>query len=202
MNHYSKNVVDISIAKVKSGEIEKRDKIEKYKKISFVLVVILLVVAGFYTYDPEITKPFLNAQEPVSKHLENGSVEVTISQDGSGHYIFIGEINGKKVKFLLDTGATNVSVPTGVANYLGMPFGDTYYSTTANGKSLSYASKAAEVKVGNISLFNVTASVATGMGGDKILLGMSFLKNLDVMQKNGKIYLTQKKLIRGIGRGF
>ncbi|BCE03526.1 retropepsin-like aspartic protease family protein [Marinicellulosiphila megalodicopiae] len=195
MDHDSKKIVDISTARIKIVEVEKRKKIEKFKKYLFIVVVVLLVFFGIYSYDPNITEPLLNAQHPITKTLENGDVQVSLSQGAGGHYIFIGQINGKEVKFLLDTGATNIAVPTGVANYLGMPFGKTYYSTTANGKALSYASKAKEVRVGEIYLFDVKASVATGMEGDEILLGMSFLKNLKVVQENGKMYLIQKKLI-------
>lgn len=187
-----KNVIDISIARAKNSDIKKQERIVKIKQTCFIFTILFLIGIGFYTYEPDITKPFLNAQKPVSERLKNGDVIVTISQDSSGHYVFIGEMNGKEVKFLLDTGATNVSVPTGVANYLDMPFGNTYYSTTANGKSLSYASKANEIKVGEIVMYDVKASVATGMEGDAILLGMSFLKSLSVTQENGKIFLTQK----------
>ena len=191
MDDNSKKVVDIFIARAKNGDIEKERRLDKLKKCVFILFLMSLVFLGFYTYETEITKPSLNAEYPVSKLLPDGTVEVLINQHASGHYIFIGEINGKEVKFLLDTGATTIAVPVGLANYLKLPFGESFYSSTANGNSLSYASKAKNVKVGEISLSNVDAAVPTGMKGDEILLGMSFLKDLKLIQEDRKLYLVK-----------
>jgi aspartyl protease family protein len=136
--------------------------------------------------------PSFNAQAPEVTILDDGEIQVTISQNQHGQYNFLGEINGYKAKFILDTGATYITVPGSIAKKLSLPVGGSYYSHTANGRSLSYASEAKVVNVGGIALFNVEVSISTGLEGDAILLGMSFLKNLSVTQKDGKITISQK----------
>ncbi|MCV6627843.1 MAG: retroviral-like aspartic protease family protein [Cellvibrionaceae bacterium] len=194
MDEHSQKIVNIATARMKTGEARKEPRLEMAKKISFITAAGLLLAWGIYSYEPDITEPYLNAAEPKTSYLNNGQAVVTIKQDSQGHYLFIGEINGKKVKFLLDTGATLVAVPPGVARYLGLPFGQSVKSHTANGESISYLSRARQIKVGGITLNNIEASIATGFEGDTILLGMSFLKNLSVKQEAGKMYLSRKTL--------
>jgi aspartyl protease family protein len=191
MNEDSRKIVNLALVRMASGEIEKEIRFRRIKKITIVSISLIAIVLAGYFWKPTVLVPVLNAQEPKSNHVVGGGIEVVLEQDRFGHYIFIGEINNKRVKFLLDTGATMISVPTLVAKYLKMPFGKTYYSETANGKALSYRSVVNNVKVGDISLFNVDASIAAGMEGDEILLGMSFLKNLTIKQENGKMILIQ-----------
>lgn len=188
----SKNVVDISMARVMRGDVEKERRKEKAKVKVFWVILLTLISAAIYLYDPDTTVPLLNVQRPISSLNDKDEITVTINQDEYGHYSFIGEINNKEVKFLLDTGATTVAVPKGVANYLGLHYGQTYYSNTANGKSLSYEAIAKEIRVGAITLINVESSISSGLEGDEILLGMSFLKNLSIIQEQGKIVLMQK----------
>ena len=54
---------------------------------------------------------------PESLH-GNGYVEVNLASGRQGHYMAGGKINGEAVTFLLDTGATQVAVPTEVAQRL------------------------------------------------------------------------------------
>lgn len=199
MDEKSKKVVDISLGRVLRGEVEreikkaKRMRCLKYIFSSFILAFLL--VALYLGYDPDVRKPNFYGQVPETSYNNEGDILVTLKQDEFGHYIFVGEINGVKVDFLLDTGATRVSVPKRIANFIGLPYGESYYSNTANGKSLSYGTVANIVTVGGISLFEIEASISTGMEGDEVLLGMSFLKNLEIIQKNGEIVLKGSSFI-------
>ncbi len=192
MSQISNNVVDITVARNTKDDVDKAIQIEKIKRVAFIFAVILTVGFAGYLNNTDKKRPLLNAQIPSTAHLDNGDVEVTIEQQQSGHYLFIGEINRKKVKILVDTGATYVAVPPGIARYLGMPFEEIYYSNTANGKSMSYKSTANQIKVGGIEMFDVQASVATGLEGDVILLGMSFFKNLSLVQENETLKIISR----------
>lgn len=198
MDENLKSIVDASLARVTNGVVDKEIRKDKYLKVLKYIVLtvscISLPIFIYFYYDPNIQKPSLDFQLPETIYKENGEIQVRVKQDNYGHYTFVGEINGIKVDFLLDTGATNVSIPQKVARFIKLPFGKSYFSNTAKGKSLSYHSSAEVVAVGGISLYNVEASISTGMEGDEILLGMSFLKNLEVVQKNGELIISAKKI--------
>ncbi len=191
MDEQSKNVVDIALARVANGEVQKEIRRSKLKKYGSTFSLVAILVISVYFYEPNTYIPTLTAQQPRTSVTDEGNIQVSVQQDRQGHYVFQGEINGKKVVFLLDTGATNVAVPVDVAQYLRLPMGESYYSNTANGKSLSYASQSKKVKVGGIELMDIETSIATGMKGDEILLGMSFLKNLSIRQDKGKMVLIK-----------
>jgi aspartyl protease family protein len=191
MDEGSKKVVDITLAKIANGEIEKEKHKEKIKKSVFMIVCLLILTLAVYFYEPMYV-PDPNTQEPRTILDSHEKVQVLIEQNDYGHYIFSGAINSKKVKFMLDTGATTLAIPTFVANYLGLKIGKTISGNTANGVSRGYETTAREVKVGGIMMSDVEAVILPNMKGDHILLGMSFLKNLSIQQDAGQIILTQK----------
>ncbi|MGH1350596.1 MAG: retropepsin-like aspartic protease family protein [Methyloligellaceae bacterium] len=156
-------------------------------KSNNILWVFLIGLIAYLMYN------FSPYQKPTSKILSNLNTEVTVKADPQGHYIFTGEINGKKVFFLFDTGATSVAIPPKIANKLGVVRGTKYYSHTANGKALSYATNLNEVKVGDIRMRDVQGSIATGMKGNYVLLGMSFLRHVEITQFKGTLKLRVRQ---------
>jgi aspartyl protease family protein len=191
MDEESKKVVDITLSRIAQGTVDRERRKETFKKSAVLVVFFLLVTLAIYFHEP-LPPPDLNAQVPETINHPNGDVQVLIKQNNNGHYIFLGEINGKKVKFLLDTGATYIAIPVFEARYLGLMTGKSHYAKTANGLAKAYDTTASEVKVGGIVLSNVEAAVLPNMKGDEILLGMSFLKDLSIRQEGGRISITQK----------
>ena len=61
--------------------------------------------------------------DPASVKLADGSLQVVLLRNRQGHYVSAGTINGKPVTFLLDTGATDVAVPVGIAKKLDLKHG-------------------------------------------------------------------------------
>ena len=107
--------------------------------------------------------------------------------------IIIGSsINEFPVTFLVDTGATGVAIPASVAEILSLPVGRRLSTSTAAGATTAYLSRLDTVRVGNIILSNVEAAIVPKMQTDYILLGMSFLKHIDLIQKDGFLTLRQK----------
>ena len=121
----------------------------------------------------------------------HGIYEVELLRNRQGHYVANGWINNQPVVFLLDTGATVVSVPERVANRLKLKPGIMSYSETANGTIETYSTRLDSVGLGEIQLNNVAAHINPYMEGDEILLGMSFLKHLELMQKGDTLTLRQ-----------
>jgi len=103
-----------------------------------------------------------------------------------------GSINGKPVTFLVDTGASFVSMETEQVEYIGAKTGKVQWLNTANGKSKGYEVPLDEVRVGGIVVRNVMGNSSDGMsmGGD-ILLGMSFLNEIEMNIDDDVMTLTQ-----------
>jgi aspartyl protease family protein len=131
--------------------------------------------------------------DPESVH-GSGYVEVHLASSRQGHYLAGGKINGEAVTFLLDTGATQVAVPTEVAQRLGLQAGAPITISTANGRATAHRTRLQRLQLGDIVLTDVDALIAPGMGGDDVLLGMSALKQLEFTQRGGTLMLRQSTL--------
>lgn len=124
--------------------------------------------------------------------LQSGAaVEVRLLANRQGHYLLNGQINGRDVTFLLDTGATFVAIPASLAQRLQLPQGRRFQVNTANGTADSYATTIDRLQLGEIGLSNVAAGIVPGMGGNDILLGMSALQQLEFSQQGGELILRQ-----------
>jgi aspartyl protease family protein len=128
--------------------------------------------------------------ELVSRHSGN-RIEVVLDRNRDGHYVATAEINRVPVEVLLDTGATDVSIPAHLAGRLGLKRGTPMMVTTANGTVPVYATRLNEMRIGDIVLHNITATINPHTGDDFVLLGMSFLKQLEFTQRNGQLILSQ-----------
>lgn len=122
--------------------------------------------------------------------MEN-AIEVRLQGNRGGHYLTGGYINGEPVTLLLDTGATMVAVPAGLASELGLRRGPAFMVTTANGMAESFRTRIDRLQIGDIELRDVDAAIVPGMGSDDVLLGMSALRQLDFSQRGGELLLRQ-----------
>ncbi|MCU4677612.1 TIGR02281 family clan AA aspartic protease [Catenovulum sp. 2E275] len=129
-------------------------------------------------------------QQPISEY-QAGGIEVTLQRNAYGHYVTNGYINRQSVTFLLDTGATNVSIPQEVAERLNLPKGPTQSVNTANGIVQVYQTRLDSLNIGDIQLRNVAANINPYMQGEQILLGMSALKRIEFSQRGDQLTLKQ-----------
>ncbi len=130
--------------------------------------------------------------DPASYLSDSGKSEVYLQQNRQGHYLVQGKINNQSVTFLLDTGATQVSIPKHVANKLHLPEFGKYRVQTANGDVVVTQTKIDSLWVGDIQLTNVDANINPGMQSDEILLGMSALKRVEFRQTGNQLILKEK----------
>lgn len=150
------------------------------------LVASLLVLGLFYFY----FENSLQAREYPNQQLQIApGTELVLKRSRSGHYFFPGSINGQSVSFLLDTGATLVSVPAHLAEELELEAGAHQRAVTANGTVTTRATRLATLEFGPFDLRDVPASLNPGMGGDHVLLGMSVLKHLEFAQRGDTLIL-------------
>lgn len=154
------------------------------------LIVAWLIGLGLLTlvFDDQLAKQFNPNSDPISSSYQ-GVEEVRLQQNRAGHYVSGGAINGQPVVFLLDTGATNVSIPMHLAEQLNLQKGRASWVQTANGRVQVAQTKISRLSIGDIQLDNVTAHLNPGFKGNEILLGMSALKQLEFTQKGDWLIL-------------
>jgi aspartyl protease family protein len=134
-------------------------------------------------------------QKAIATQFASGErPRITLSADGSGHYMTTGSINGAPVRFLVDTGATMISIGASDARRLGIDYqkGRQGYSETANGVISVWKVKLESVKVGSIAMSNVDGVVHDSTDMPFVLLGMSFLGRLDLRHEGTTLTMTQR----------
>jgi aspartyl protease family protein len=150
---------------------------------------ILLLVLLTWFFNDRLEQQRNPNREIYTSQAADGQVEVRLQRNRSGHYVASGEINGHPVEFLLDTGATDVSIPADLADRLGLKRGRQSTYQTANGLVTAWQTVADEISLGPLRLGPVTASINPQFRGDAVLLGMSFLKQLDFSQQGNTLTL-------------
>jgi aspartyl protease family protein len=154
-------------------------------------VVIIAVISMLFT---DLLQGQNNPNQDVSSERgAAGEVHVRLRENRQGHYLASGRINDAPVLFLLDTGATDVSVPAELARRLGLTRGAAIRARTANGVITTWQTTLEQVQLGDIVLHDVRASINPGMSGHEVLLGMSFLRELDFVQRDGTLVLTHRQ---------
>ena len=107
---------------------------------------------------------------------------VAIAMDDRGHFQADFKLNGRKINALIDTGATYVAMNRSIASRIGIKVTAQdmkYKVSTANGQTVAAAVVIDEIAVGKIRVKNVQALVLEDKALDGMLMGMSFLKQLD-----------------------
>lgn len=127
--------------------------------------------------------------DPVAQTGRSGVPQVVLRRNRAGHYVASGRINGEPVVFLVDTGATDVALPLALARRLGLSLSPGGIGRTANGTVQTWTTRLDSVDLGGLVARNVRASVLPNMPGEEILLGMSYLKRLELIQRGETLTL-------------
>lgn len=110
-----------------------------------------------------------------------------------GMFSVTGSINQQLVDFVVDTGATYITMNAQHAKRLRLDYSKAakVMMNTAKGKTTAHVFTVASVRIGGIELKNVKAAVVHELESSKMLLGMSFLNQVEMRQKNGLMVLKK-----------
>ena len=125
--------------------------------------------------------------------VDAGEGAISVKRSDDGHFHLIADVNGTRVRFLVDTGASVVTLSPGDAARAGIdPDTLDYVQTfrTASGTAAGAPVRLDSITAGPLKLRDVRGAVIKGGGSS--LLGMSFLSRLESFSINGDtLTLTQ-----------
>jgi aspartyl protease family protein len=123
----------------------------------------------------------------------DGGSQIVLTAGSGGHFVTDGAVNGKAARFLVDTGATYVSLGADEAERLGIDYlnGQRALSGTANGTVTVYRVKLASLRIGDVVLYDVDA-VVSRLPMPGILLGNSYLAHFQMRRDNDTMTLVKR----------
>lgn len=124
-----------------------------------------------------------------AKPTVTASGDLLLKADASGHYRLEGAINGQPVQLLLDTGATLVTVPSQVAERLGLVATGRSRVNTAAGEIQVQTGQIESLAMGPLTLYDLSVFINPVADGEEILVGMNALGRLELRQKDRQLLL-------------
>lgn len=124
-------------------------------------------------------------EEPDREHKE-----MSIRQGKNGHYFLEGEINGKTLTFVVDTGASGLALPGSIARAAKIECkSNSLVASTANGPASGCTVTVPTLKFGPFQLKDVKAMVLPNL--TQPLLGMNVLEQFNIEQGHGEMRISE-----------
>lgn len=158
---------------------------------AFAIAAVWLAVAGvlYLVFDRMEQK-----RQASLKPYALSSGDLVIPRQRDGHFHVEGEVNRQPVRFLVDTGASHVSVSQALAEQAGLPAGQSITLHTANGQRPGQLVRSVPVRAGHLVLNDTSITVGlSGMAPEQALLGQAFLKHFDVEISRDEMVLRQRR---------
>ena len=149
--------------------------------------VLVVLVLGFNVFLEKERNPNQRPQGTVNDQLAT----VTLKPGRNGHYLVTGSLDGVAADFLIDTGASGISIPEDVARRAKLRPGLPLQVETAGGPVTVYACTLREVRIGGIVMQNLRAHINPHAEYQEVLLGMNFLRRIDFRQEGASLVLEQ-----------
>ena len=119
-------------------------------------------------------------------HATQGET-ITIRAATDGHFHLVAEVNGKPIRFMIDTGASTLFIPLRTAQRLGVSLEDLAYTQsfqTANGQTYGAPTTLSTVQIGDHIFTNVPAYISQGQSLTP-LMGIRFLDRAKSLEIRG-----------------
>jgi clan AA aspartic protease (TIGR02281 family) len=142
------------------------------------------------TWTPKEPRKTVATPADNGKSADTEAVSIKLKQHASGHYFVEGNVDGKPLVFVVDTGASFVSLPEKDAHDAQIYCDKTINMTTANGSSGGCTAKAKKVQFGRFAVSDVEIILAPNL--TQPLLGMNVLKLFKLSQDNNEMVIAMK----------
>jgi len=118
---------------------------------------------------------------------------IVLTSSSGGHFVTSGTVNGSAARFVVDTGATTITMSAQDAERVGLDYkkGQLGYTSTANGMVPAYRVMLSSVRIGDVQVYNVEATVLPAQM-PYMLLGNSFLDRFQMRRENDRLTLEKK----------
>jgi aspartyl protease family protein len=111
-----------------------------------------------------------------------------LKQHDSGHYLVDGAVNGKPLVFMIDTGASVVSLPRDEASAAGIVCKAKAVTDTANGRTEACTAVIPELRFGHFLVKDAAGMIVPNLR--QPLLGMNILQNFKIAQDKGEMRIS------------
>jgi aspartyl protease family protein len=168
------------------------------------IVITAAIMAGLGVFMAQVAEKMTPASaspttaQPtalVASPVQTGLHSLNIPRDARGHFATEGRIDGQRIGFMVDTGASVVALNESSAARFGLhptPGQYTTTVTTANGKVKAARAQIAMLDLGGLIVRDVDAMVLPDSALSENLLGLSFLSKLKRFEySNGQMVLEQ-----------
>ncbi|MBU7572584.1 MAG: TIGR02281 family clan AA aspartic protease [Hydrogenophaga sp.] len=125
---------------------------------------------------------------------DGGSAQrIVLTADAQGHFMPTGQINGRTVQFMVDTGATTVILSESDAKRIQLDYskGRKVGVATANGRVVGHQVQLESVRVGDAQVYNI-AAIVLPQPMTYVLLGNSFLTRFQMQRHNDQLTLEKR----------
>lgn len=146
------------------------------------------------SWTPVATKkpdPAESESEDDKNAIKKETPVLKLKQNGSGHYAIDASINEKPLNFVVDTGATVVSLPESIAHSALIYCDDKVDMNTANGLSSACSTKIKKLQFGPFVVSDVEAVIMPNL--TQPLLGMNVLQLFKVAQEKGEMHISYQE---------
>jgi aspartyl protease family protein len=135
----------------------------------------------------------LVSQRITAKYEALEQRQLRIPRNNQMQYKTRATVNGRGVEVLVDTGANVVAMNGAQATALGIDYraGAPAQLQTASGTVAAWLVTLDSIALGGMKVDNVQASVVEGSHPTVILLGMTYLKHVDMQEKNGVLLISR-----------
>lgn len=123
----------------------------------------------------------------------DGAQRIVLTADAQGHFMPPGQINGRTVQFMVDTGATQVILSESDARRIGLKYeqGQKVRVNTANGAVMGHRVQLDSVRIGEAQVFQV-GGIVLPQTMPYVLLGNSFLTRFQMQRSNDQLTLERR----------
>lgn len=177
-----------------SSILANRERLPEMLKYATVWIAIALLLVLGYSYRDVIMSSRLVAELMPSRPIVNAEGALVVRAGDNGHFFVDAEVNGAMVKFMIDTGASDIVLSPRDARRAGYALADLKYTrayNTANGVVGGAPVMLDSLKVGPVEIRDIPASV-NGAEMDGSLLGMTFLRQFREYRVEGNSLILQR----------